>query len=141
MLMPLALFFVCASFFVLPWIDRIFNEIAPTARASKIKGGMHLQLSDMLLTAVCYGIGLSVVLYFQPDESNGFVAGAAYLLVAEMMGLLAAMDVCRKTHYKNDLVQRSSIFLIFSLLFPLTLPAALLAWKRWSNGLSGRTAE
>lgn len=133
--MPIAVFFVCAGLFVLPWIDKIFHELAPVGSKPKPGGSMQLRLSDLVLTGICYGLGLAVVAYIQPGEGKAFLAGAAYLLVAELLGLIAAMDVCRKTHqlYRNDLLQRSCIFLIFFLIFPLTLPAALLAWGRWSR--------
>ena len=133
MLLPITAMILCAALIVQPWIERIFQEIAPSSNAAKIEGRLQLQITDLLLTAFCYGAGLSVVLCLQPGANRGFVAGAIYLLVAEALGLIAAMDVCRKTPYTNDKLQRSSIFLIFFIVFPLALPAALLAWNRWSK--------
>lgn len=133
--MPFAVFIIFAGLFLLPFIDKIFHELAPIGIKPKPAGSMQLRLSDLLLTGICYGVGLAIVALMQPGENRAFMIGAGYLLVSESLGLLAAMDVCRKTHkdYRNDFVQRSCIFFIFFLIFPLTLPAALLAWSRWSR--------
>ena len=133
--MAIAIIVICAGFFVLPFIDKIFHELAPIDTRTAPGGAMQLRLSDLLLTAICYGLGLSVVTFAKPGSNNAFFICAAYLLISEMLGLFAAMDVCRKTRqkYRNDLLQRSCIFFIFFFIFPLTLPAALLAWGRWSR--------
>jgi hypothetical protein len=130
-----AFIIVIAGMCLVPLVDFIFHELAPVDQTALSTGAMQLRLTDLILTAICYGLALGVLKLFKPGSDPIFFVGAGYLLVAEILGLLAAMDVCRKTRkrYSNDVLQRSCIFLIFFLVFPLTLPAALLAWGRWAR--------
>ncbi len=125
---------ICSGVLVLPWLDRIFYELAPVDNLPSPQIGlMQLRVTDLLLTGVCYGVWLSVAALFSPRTESGFIWIAAYIFISECLGLFAAMDVCRRSRHRGDVLQRSSIFLIFFIVFPLVLPAALLAWGRWAQ--------
>ncbi|HEY3321126.1 MAG TPA: hypothetical protein VGP72_11720 [Planctomycetota bacterium] len=130
--MAVLVLLISLGLFLLPWLDRVFAELAPVESTTK-PALMQLRLTDLLLTSVSYGIVLAIASLFAPRTGGHFVWIAGYLLIAELIGLLAAMDVARRTRYRNDVLQRSCIFLIFFIIFPLVLPAALAAWSRWSR--------
>jgi len=94
---------------------------------------------DLFIALVCYGAGLAILsAVFNYDRSRvyEFLPWAVYVLLAGSMGLLFAIDLCRRQAWTQIPAKRAGVFVAVFTFFPLTLPLAMLAWWRWRRALT-----
>lgn len=114
-------------------------KIAHDARNARAqRGPFQIWAQDLFIALVCYGAGLAIVSkLFGPDASriSEFLPWAIYVLFAGTLGLIFAVDFCRRETGTQAASKRALVFVVVFTLFPVTLPLALMAWWRWRRTL------
>lgn len=99
------------------------------------RGPFQFWTQDLLLALLCYGAWLALLSSSFITDACPFLIRAGYLLVAETLALLFAIDLSRREDWTRAPLHRGLVFILAFALFPLTLPLALIAWWRWRRTL------
>lgn len=103
------------------------------------RGPFQIWAQDLFIALLCYGAGLAILSkVIGPDtrHMDDFVRWAMYVLLAGTIGLLFAVDFCRRQEWTQLPQKRAMIFVSVFTIFPLILPLAVMAWWRWRRALS-----
>ena len=121
-----------------------FDERLRKARGIPMPAKPKFQIwfQDLTVAILCLGTGLALGRSYANTScftTQEFLLLASYLLMASVVALLVAVDVCRRSATGHDAIKRAGIFASIFALFPLTLPAAIPAWWMWRRALKAQT--
>ena len=68
-------------------------------------------------------------------HTDQIIPNALYVLLAGTLGLLFAIDICRRDERTQNPANRAMTFIAVFVAFPLVLPVAVISWWRWRRTL------